>query len=126
MEQRIVVAHRQPVLGDQARVQCPRQRLMAAQEPRPRGDRGFGRSLSGQYLTSHVSLLYSLRSQVIIAQEEDIAMTTTLTEQTLPTGTWTLDAVHSQVGYAVKHAGVSLFKGNVDGVDASLADGALN
>ena len=53
-------------------------------------------------------------------------MTTTLTEQAIPTGTWTLDTVHSQVGYAVKHAGISLFKGNIDGFDASLADGTLS
>ena len=45
-------------------------------------------------------------------------MTTTLTEQTIPTGTWTLDTVHSTVGYAVRHSGVSLFKGTVDGFDA--------
>jgi polyisoprenoid-binding protein YceI len=52
-------------------------------------------------------------------------MSTTLTEQTVPTGTWTLDPVHSQVGYAVRHAGVSLFKGTVEGVEAELADGVL-
>jgi polyisoprenoid-binding protein YceI len=43
-----------------------------------------------------------------------------------PAGTWTLDSVHSQVSYAVRHAGISLFKGNVDGFDASLADGTLS
>jgi polyisoprenoid-binding protein YceI len=43
-----------------------------------------------------------------------------------PAGTWTLDSVHSQVAYAVRHAGISLFKGNVDGLDASLADGTLS
>jgi polyisoprenoid-binding protein YceI len=54
-------------------------------------------------------------------------MTTTLIEQTtIPSGTWTLDTVHSQVSYAVKHAGISLFKGNVDGFDASLTDGTLS
>jgi polyisoprenoid-binding protein YceI len=53
-------------------------------------------------------------------------MTTTLTEQAIPTGTWTLDTVHSQVAYAVKHAGISLFKGNVDGFDATLTDGTLS
>ena len=53
-------------------------------------------------------------------------MSTTLTEQAIPTGTWTLDTVHSQVSYAVKHAGISLFRGNVDGFDASLADGTLS
>jgi polyisoprenoid-binding protein YceI len=53
-------------------------------------------------------------------------MTTTLTEQAIPTGTWTLDKIHSQIGYAVKHAGVSLFKGGVEGFEASLADGTLS
>jgi polyisoprenoid-binding protein YceI len=53
-------------------------------------------------------------------------MTTTLTEQTIPTGTWTLDTVHSQVAYAVKHAGISLFKGAVGGFEATLADGTLS
>jgi polyisoprenoid-binding protein YceI len=51
--------------------------------------------------------------------------TVTQIEQAVPTGTWTLDKVHSQVGYAVKHAGISLFKGEVEGFDASLADGTL-
>jgi polyisoprenoid-binding protein YceI len=51
--------------------------------------------------------------------------TVTQIEQTVPTGTWTLDKIHSQVGYAVKHAGVSLFKGEVEGFDAALADGTL-
>ena len=38
-------------------------------------------------------------------------MSTITTEQAIPTGTWTLDTVHSTVGYAVRHSGVSLFKG---------------
>jgi polyisoprenoid-binding protein YceI len=52
--------------------------------------------------------------------------TLTQIEQAVPTGTWTLDKIHSQVGFAVKHAGISLFKGSVDDFDADLADGALN
>jgi polyisoprenoid-binding protein YceI len=51
--------------------------------------------------------------------------TLTETEQAVPTGTWTLDKVHSQVGFAVKHAGVSLFKGPVGDFDAVIADGTL-
>jgi polyisoprenoid-binding protein YceI len=51
--------------------------------------------------------------------------TLTQTEQTVPTGTWTLDKIHSQVGFAVKHAGISLFKGTVDDFDAELAEGTL-
>ena len=47
------------------------------------------------------------------------------TEQAIPTGTWRLDPVHSTVGYAVRHSGVSLFKGTVDSFDAELAGGAL-
>jgi len=51
--------------------------------------------------------------------------TLTQTEQTIPTGAWTLDKIHSQVGFAVKHAGISLFKGTVDDFDAELAEGTL-
>ena len=51
--------------------------------------------------------------------------TVTQIEQAVPTGTWTLDKIHSQVGYAVKHAGISLFKGEVEGFEASLTDGTL-
>ncbi len=52
--------------------------------------------------------------------------TITHTEQAIPSGTWTLDRVHSQVGFAVKHAGVSLFRGTVGDVEATLADGTLS
>src|SRR5690348_217807 len=52
-------------------------------------------------------------------------MTTTITEQAIPTGTWTLDKIHSSVGYSVRHGGVSLFKGGVEDFEASLVDGTL-
>ena len=52
-------------------------------------------------------------------------MSTITTEQAIPTGTWKLDTVHSTVGYAVRHSGVSLFKGTVDVFDAELTDGTL-
>jgi polyisoprenoid-binding protein YceI len=51
---------------------------------------------------------------------------TTEVEQAVPTGTWTLDKVHSQVGFAVKHAGVSLFKGGLDEFGATLEGGTLS
>lgn len=49
----------------------------------------------------------------------------TITTQAIPTGTWTLDKTHSQVGYAVRHSGVSLFKGGPTDFDAVLEDGTL-
>ena len=52
-------------------------------------------------------------------------MSTITTEQSIPTGTWTLDTVHSTVGYAVRHSGVSLFKGTVGSFEAALADGTI-
>jgi polyisoprenoid-binding protein YceI len=52
-------------------------------------------------------------------------MSTITTEQAIPTGTWALDKVHSSVGYAVRHSGVSLFKGAVETFDADLVDGTL-
>jgi polyisoprenoid-binding protein YceI len=52
-------------------------------------------------------------------------MSTTITEQAVPTGTWALDKVHSTVGYAVRHSGVSLFKGSISDFAAELVDGTL-
>jgi len=52
-------------------------------------------------------------------------MTSTLTEQALPTGTWTLDKTHSTVSYSVRHSGVSLFKGGLTDFDAALDSGQL-
>ena len=52
-------------------------------------------------------------------------MGTVTTEQAIPTGTWTLDKTHSSVGYAVRHSGVSLFRGTVDVFDAELSGGTL-
>jgi polyisoprenoid-binding protein YceI len=51
--------------------------------------------------------------------------TITTTEQSIPTGTWTLDRTHSSVAYSVRHSGVSLFKGGLADFDAGLEDGRL-
>jgi len=52
-------------------------------------------------------------------------MSTITTEQAVVSGTWTLDTVHSSVGYAVRHSGVSLFRGTVDSFEVQLEDGKL-
>jgi polyisoprenoid-binding protein YceI len=48
-------------------------------------------------------------------------------EQTtgIPTGTWSLDPVHSGIGFAVKHSGVMTFRGTFKEFDAKLVDGRL-
>ena len=43
----------------------------------------------------------------------------------IPTGTWTLDPVHSSIGFAVQYAGVGTFRGTFEDFDATLADGRL-
>ena len=43
----------------------------------------------------------------------------------IPTGTWTLDPVHSSIGFAVPYAGVGTFRGTFDEFDAKLVDGRL-
>jgi polyisoprenoid-binding protein YceI len=51
----------------------------------------------------------------------------TVTAQPLAAGTWTIDKVHSHVGFAVKHMVVSTFRGQFEDYDGSLttdADGA--
>src|SRR3954468_12619136 len=45
-----------------------------------------------------------------------------LTEQSLPTGTWQLDPVHSKASFAVKHAGLSTFRGFFKDLAAELTD----
>ncbi len=46
----------------------------------------------------------------------------TITEQALPTGTWNVDPVHSQVGFAVDYM-VGTFRGGFSPVDATLEVG---
>jgi polyisoprenoid-binding protein YceI len=47
------------------------------------------------------------------------------TQTGIPTGTWTLDAVHSSIGFAVQYAGVGTFRGTFEDFDAKLVDGRL-
>ena len=42
------------------------------------------------------------------------------TETTIPTGTYTLDKVHSHAGFAVKHMVVATFRGRFESFDATL------
>ena len=52
-------------------------------------------------------------------------MSTTAIHQAVPTGTYVADPVHSSFGFAVRHNGVSLFKGHFEDVQARLEDGLL-
>ena len=52
-------------------------------------------------------------------------MSTTQQSTGVPTGTWTVDPVHSSVGFAVKHSGVMTFRGTFKEFDAKLVDGRL-
>lgn len=50
----------------------------------------------------------------------------TIEQTTIPTGTWTLDPVHSKAGFAVKYSGVATFRGHFSQLDAELRDGTLS
>jgi polyisoprenoid-binding protein YceI len=50
-------------------------------------------------------------------------MSTTI--QQVPAGIYTLDPVHSTFGFAVRHNGVSTFRGHFEQADAKLEDGVL-
>jgi polyisoprenoid-binding protein YceI len=50
----------------------------------------------------------------------------TIVEQSVPTGTWQADSIHSSVGFAVKHMGAGTFRGGFDKFAATLADGKLS
>jgi polyisoprenoid-binding protein YceI len=48
----------------------------------------------------------------------------TATANVIAPGTWKFDAVHSHVGFAVKHMVVSTFRGSFEGYDGALATDA--
>ena len=52
------------------------------------------------------------------------AIMSTATVQSIPTGTWKIDPVHSHVGFAVKHMVVSTFRGQFGRYEGRLAAGA--
>jgi len=53
-------------------------------------------------------------------------MSTTAEQTTsIPTGSWSLDPVHSSIGFAVQYAGVGTFRGTFDEYEATLVDGRV-
>lgn len=51
--------------------------------------------------------------------------TVTAAPSALPAGTWRLDPVHSKIGYAVRHLGVSWFRGGFTDVSGAIEDGTI-
>jgi polyisoprenoid-binding protein YceI len=49
--------------------------------------------------------------------------TATITETAIPTGTWDVDAIHSRVGFAVKHMGVATVRGEFHDFEGYLEVG---
>jgi polyisoprenoid-binding protein YceI len=52
-------------------------------------------------------------------------MSTTEQNTIIPTGTWTLDPVHSSIGFAISYSGVGTFRGTFEDFAAKLVDGRL-
>ena len=52
-------------------------------------------------------------------------MSSTITSQSVPTGTWSADPVHSNVSFEVEYAGTNTFRGGFRDFTATLADGVL-
>lgn len=52
-------------------------------------------------------------------------MSTIQQAQGIPTGTWSVDPVHSSVGFAVRYTGTITFRGEFGDFDATLSDGRL-
>ena len=52
---------------------------------------------------------------------------TTATAVSIPTATWTVDPIHSTIGFEVKHFGISTFRGRFTGYEGTIetADDAL-
>jgi polyisoprenoid-binding protein YceI len=49
---------------------------------------------------------------------------TAITDTRIPTGTWTVDPVHSRVEFAVKHMGIATVRGNFTAFEGKLEIGA--
>src|SRR5947209_9035106 len=49
----------------------------------------------------------------------------TIAKQSIPTGTWAADPVHSNVSFEVAYAGTNTFRGSFRDFNATLADGSL-
>lgn len=49
--------------------------------------------------------------------------TETISKQEVPTGTWAVDPVHSSIGFAVTHNGVTTFRSGFERYDARLIGG---
>jgi polyisoprenoid-binding protein YceI len=52
-------------------------------------------------------------------------MSTIEVVEVVPTGTWASDPVHSSIAFAVRHMGVTPFRGGFKEFEATLADGKL-
>jgi polyisoprenoid-binding protein YceI len=48
-----------------------------------------------------------------------------MTTVTVPAGTWTVDPVHSSIGFAVNHMGTSTFRSTFSDFDVTFTDGVL-
>lgn len=53
-------------------------------------------------------------------------MSTIEITEVVPTGTWASDPVHSSIGFAVQHMGVTPFRGTFTQFEAGLVDGKLS
>jgi len=49
----------------------------------------------------------------------------TITSQRVPTGTWSIDPVHSNIAFEIAYAGTNTFRGSFKDFTATLADGRL-
>jgi polyisoprenoid-binding protein YceI len=56
--------------------------------------------------------------------ETQMSITEAIT--TVPTGTWKADPIHSSLGFAVRHMGVTPFRGGFADFQAALVDGRLS
>jgi polyisoprenoid-binding protein YceI len=61
-----------------------------------------------------------------IPDEEENSMTQTQTETAVPTGTWTVDPVHSTVEFSVKHNVVATFRGRFEDVDGTIDESGVH
>jgi polyisoprenoid-binding protein YceI len=74
---------------------------------------------------SEIKLVKYLTKQVSTSDPRGHDMTTQTTQQALPTGSWSVDKIHSDVGFAIDYM-AGTFRGTFSDLDAKLGDGVLS
>jgi polyisoprenoid-binding protein YceI len=65
-------------------------------------------------------------ARYICSRKQSEGDSVSVIEQQIPTGTWSVDPIHSTALFSVRHMGIGTFRGSFSAVVGGLSDGKLN